>query len=763
LTGGDAPATIAIVTVQSDQGGSGVVVMRTKLVVPAPRAQSVPRPALVEELADVLETRMTLVCAPTGWGKTNLLAEWATASSYVRFAWVSLDPRDDEPLRFWRYVTAALASVSASLAGTAQRRLQSPAVSISDEILPVLVNDLTDVSSPLVLVLDDFHVITSQEIVEQLGYLLDRLPDEVHLVIATQSEPALRLGRLRAMGDLMELRGERLRFSDEETAALLNQVYALELSGAQLAVLQHQTEGWVAGLNLAALSLQRPGDRERVLAGLPADDRFLVEYLWNEVVMGQPPEVRRFLMRTAILERLTGSLCDAVAERSGSEGTLRELERANLFVVPLDGTRSWFRYHHLFRELLRRQLERASPDDIPDLHRRASTWYEEHGLMVEAIDHAIVAGDVNYAVDELERNWLEFYSAGNATNVLDWIDRLPADVVDARPVLLAAIAGIARTMGRLDKVEPLLQRAEAAIADADPSTGLVDRVAAAVTLVRSYLSLAYGDVPRAVGLGRPLTGIEWPRGSLGHTTTCFLVGLALFFEDPDEAEPLLRDYLSVVTPGEEDVRRYVVLAQLAETHALRGEVEACERLAGEALAIARLRQLEEFPYTGQVHVALGAVLLAHGELDGAEEQFDRASTLTQRGGGRTENAHALVWLARARARQRDVAGARAALDAAFELVPDLGQTSMQRLFAELERELAVTHPRPAQGQAGEPLSDAELRVLRLLPGDLTYREIANHLYVSVNTVRTHAQRVRRKLGASTRAGVVARARELQLL
>ena len=746
---------------RSEKDGSGSVLMRTKLLVPAPRAQSVPRPMLVEELAEVLRARMTLVCAPTGWGKTSLLAEWASVSADAHFAWVSLDPRDDEPLRFWRYVTAALACVELSLGDTAPRRLQSPGVSIVDEILPVLINDLADVSGPLVLVLDDFHVITNREIVEQLEYLLDRLPGEVHIVVATQIEPELRLGRLRAMGHVIELRGERLRFSDVETAELLNHVHALELSPAQLAVLYDQTEGWVAGLNLAALSLQRAGDRGRVLAGLPADDRFLIEYLWNEVVLGQPADVQRFLMRTSILERLTGSLCDAVAERSDSAEMLRELERANLFVVPLDANQSWFRYHHLFRDLLRSQLERAAPGAIGDLHRRASTWYAANGIMIEAIDHAIAAGDVSYAADELERHWLEIYASGQPALMFEWIDRLPTDVVDAQPVLLITAAGVARTTGRLDLVEPLLARAESAVrAESEPRASWL---AGGATLARSYLLLGLGDVPGALALGRPMLEMDWPRPSLGYTTARVLVGLAEFFEEPDQAEPLLREYLAIVDPGPEDVRRYLVFGLLAETHALRGETDACEQLLAEAEAVMRSRGFEEFPYTGQLHVARGAVLLARGEFDAAEEQFDRAATLTQRGGGRTETAHAVVWLARARAGQCDPAGARAALDAARTLVPDLGRTSMSRLVSELERDLGAAQPRQSPAQPGEPLSDAELRVLRLMTGDLTYREMGRHLYLSVNTVRTHAQRIRRKLGASTRTGVVMRARELGLL
>jgi LuxR family transcriptional regulator, maltose regulon positive regulatory protein len=391
LTGGDRGATMIDVGARSDEADASFVGVRTKLLVPTPRPRALPRPHLVKLLDQGLTAKMTLLCAPTGWGKTSVLAEWAASCRSARFAWVSLDPGDDEALQFWRYVTAAVASVEPEPADTAARRLRSPVVAISDEILPALVNGLAGVARPLVLVLDDFHVITRPEIHYQVNYLLERLPRDVHLAVATHTDRDLRLGRLRAMGDLVELRGPDLRFSDEEAAELLNRVHGLELTAAEVAALQGRTEGWVAGLNLAALSLQRAGNRERVLRQLPADERFLVDYLWNEVVLAQPRTVRHFLMRTAILERLTAPLCDAVAERSDSDEILRELERANLFVVPVDSSRGWFRYHHLFRDLLLTQLERYAADLVPDLHRRASTWYAEHGFTVEAIGHAIDA------------------------------------------------------------------------------------------------------------------------------------------------------------------------------------------------------------------------------------------------------------------------------------------------------------------------------------------------------------------------------------
>jgi len=741
------------------------VLIRTKLSVPEVPARRVPRPRLVRALGQGLGAKLTLVCASTGSGKTSVLAEWAqTAAGDVRFAWVSLDGGDSEPLRFWRYVVAAIGSVAPGAAAAAARRLTAPVVSIPEEVLPLLVNDLAGLEQRLVLVLDDYHTITDAGIHAELRQLIERMPRAVHVALASQVDPPLRLGRMRAMGELAELRDRELRFSDEEAATLLNRVHGLDLSAAELAVLQARIEGWAAGLNLAALSLAGRQDRGRVLDELPAEERFLVDYLWDEVVLAQPRDVRQFLMHTAILTRLTGPLCDAVAQREESDLMLRELERANLFVVALDPAHEWFRYHHLFRELLLRQLRRFAPELIPDLHRRASAWLAEHGLMVDAIDHAITAGDVHYAADEIERRWLEFYSSGQATTLLGWIDRLPAETIDAHPVLALVRAGVARALGRLDEVEEWLARAESAPASADtPARGLGSSIASGVALARSMHRLALGDGPGAVSWARKALALEPDVGFAEHATASYFLGIALFYSDPDEAEPLLRNYLAVVPSGEHDVRRYYAMALLAEHHAIRGEVDAAEQLARKALQVAQANGLAEHPPTEQVHVAIGTTHLARGRLDLAEEELERAVTLARRGGDRVEHAHALAWLARVRSAQRDPTGARDALQRARELVPDAGRSILQIPVHAVEQQLdQPTRPR-ATNQSDQPLTDAELRVLRLLQSGLSYREIAAELFLSHNTVRTHTRHLRTKLGATSRAEAVTRARELGLL
>jgi LuxR family transcriptional regulator, maltose regulon positive regulatory protein len=743
--------------------GADTALVGTKLLIPQPRRGHVPRPHLVSLLEDGRGARLALVSAPTGFGKTSLLAEWAGVTRGVRFGWVSLDRGDADPQRFWRYAVAALEGAAPELSGTAARRLQGPGVSVVDEVLPLLLNELASVRDPLVLVLDDMHAVDAEAVYAQLEYFVDRAPEGVHVVVATQVDPPLRLGRLRALGDLAELRGEALRFSDAEAAELLNGLHGLRLPAAQLSELWRRTEGWVAGLNLAALSLRATGDRATLLERLPVDDRHLVDYLWEEVVLRQPREVRQFLMRTSVLERLCAPLADAVSQRMDSTEMLVELERSNLFVIPLDRERRWFRYHHLFRSLLERQLERFAPDAVADLHRRASSWFAEAGDVAGMIEHAIAAGDVHVAASELERNWLALYSDGHATTLLRWIDALPADTLEEHPDLALARFGVARAMGSREAAEHWLCIAERA-AERVTSPARRAELLAHVARQRSMEALGRADVADAVRWGRQAVAELGEDGEELAVARYFL-GIALFWGgDRDEAEGLLRGYLAEVPAGQEDVRRYFAMGLIAEACALRGDLEEADALAGAALSVAADRGLEEHPPTEQAHVAAGIVALARGAIDAAEAQFERAATLARRGGDSVEIGHALLWLATARARLGDSDGAHAALARARDILAGKPVPGLAGNFEALARELdSPSAARPAAPATGELLSDAELRVLRLLPTDFTYREIAAELYLSLNTVRTHAGRVRRKLAASTRDEAVSRARERGLL
>jgi ATP/maltotriose-dependent transcriptional regulator MalT len=737
--------------------GGEFVTASTKLLVPERGQGVLPRPELIDALEAGRARRLTVVSAPTGFGKTTALTEWAETSP-ARFAWVSLDEGDDEPTRFWSYVVAAVEGAAPELPDTAARRLRGPGVSIADEVLPALVNELAMVARPLVLVLDDYHVIGDSEIHAGVNYLLGRLGPDVHVVVATQAEPPLRLGRLRARGELNECRVEALRFSEAEVAGLLNGAHGLHLAPRDLAGLHRRTEGWVAGLNLVALSLRETGDRAAFMAEMPVDDRYLVEYLWDEVVVQQTPEMRDFLMKSAVLERLSGEICDAVVERRDSAEVLLALERSNLFVVPLDPERHWFRYHPMFRAVLLRLLERYAPEAVADLHRRASAWYADRADLRGTIEHAISAGDVHVAADTLRRTWLALYSGGQANEAIGWIDRLPQATLAEYPELALARGGMARAMGRpADEVEPWLERAErsAGQARSDHERG---ELAAGVARQRAMLRLAQADVGEAVRLARAAVALR-PAGSAEAHSDGYFLAVCLFWTGSSrESESLLRGYLDAAPPGEQDVRRVFAMALLAIAHAARGELEAAERLVEQSLATTGGRGLSEHPPTELAYVASGIVLLARDDVEAAEDRLEHAATLARRGGDRIEIAQALLWLGRCRARTGDADGAADALAAARSQLGGARVPGLVKLEAALETEVAGRGP-PESVPGDDPLGEDDLRVLELLPGDLTYREIAERLGVPLDAVR----RIRRKLGAATRDEAVTAARRLELL
>jgi LuxR family transcriptional regulator, maltose regulon positive regulatory protein len=742
---------------------SDFIAVRTKLLIPELRRGQIARRELIASLEAGRAGRLTLVSAPTGFGKTSALAAWAAASP-ARFGWVSLDGGDDEPARFWSYVVAAIEGAAPEFPGTAARRLRGPGVSIADEVLPVLANQLARLTQPLVVVLDDYHVVSNEAIHAGVGYLLDRLPSGVHLALAGQVDPPVAAGRLRARGELNEVRAPQLRFSDEEAAALLNGKHGLRLAPEQLARVQGRTEGWVAGLNLVALSLRDARDRDDVMARMPAGDRLLADHLWDEVVARQSPERRDFLMRTSVLERLCGPLCDAVAGGAGSAATLAELEHGNLFVVPLDAERRWYRYHHLFRATLLRRLERDDPGGVGDLHRRASTWLAANGNVRGAIEHALRARDVHVAADLLKRHWLALYSDGHALETLGWIDRLPHATLAEYPEVALARGGMARAMGRpLDEVEPWLELVERA-AEGERNDLRRRELAAGVARHRAMLRLMHANAGEAVRQGRLAVELR-PEGSPEALSDSYFLAICLFWTAAaGEAERRLRAYLEATEPGELDVRRGFAMAMLAEAHARRGELDAAERLVEASLSTSRARGFEEYPPNEMAFVAAGIVALARGDVERAEERFEHAATLSRRGRDRIEIAHALLWLGRGRARAGDADGAADALHAAQAQLQGARVPLLVELARALEREIGEVPPAPShEPVAGVLLSAAELRVLQLLPSDLSYREIAERLYLSLNTVRTHGQRIRRKLGASTRDEAVSAARRIGLL
>ena len=440
--------------------------LETKLYTPKWRPGLVSRPKLIERLDQGTERKLTLVSAPAGFGKTTLLAEWlaATPASERPAAWVSLDHSDNDPALFWAYCITALQTVQSGVGESTLSLLYSRQPPPIEALLGTLLNEIAAASTGsghgFVLVLDDYHLIDAQPVHDGVTYLVDHLAPQMHLIIAGRADPPLPLSRLRGRGELTELRAADLRFTSDESAAFLNEVMGLELTAGDVAALERRTEGWIAGLQLAALSMQGREDVSGFITAFAGDDRYIVDYLVEEVLQRQPKRVRSFLLQTSILDRLSGPLCDAVTNQEEGRVLLEALERGNLFVIPLDDKRHWYRYHHLFADVLHVHSMQEQPDLVPTLHRRASEWYEQNGLLGDAIRHALAAEDFERAAGLVELAHPAILRSRQDATLLGWLKALPDELARTRPVLSVGYAWASLSTGQLEAVEPRLRDAE---------------------------------------------------------------------------------------------------------------------------------------------------------------------------------------------------------------------------------------------------------------------------------------------------------------
>jgi LuxR family maltose regulon positive regulatory protein len=753
---------------ETRSGETGPVLLMTKLHPPALRGDVVPRPSLLELLSEGLSNKLTLVDAPAGWGKTTLLGQWGEQESApVAFAWVSLDEGDNDPVRFWTYVVEALRTVEPELGADALALLRNTGTSILDVVLPTLINEAAALSDRVVLVLDDYHVVRNAEIHDAMAVLVEHLPPTLHLVLSGRSDPPLPLPRLRARGELVEIRAQELRFTAEEAAALLNDVLDLDLEPGDVARLQQRAEGWAAGLYLAALSLRGRTDPHRFIEAFAGDERHLVDYLSAEVLDQQPEAMRAFLLQTSILERLCGALCDAVTDAEGSAATLEEIERSNLFLVPLDTKRHWYRYHRLFGQLLRHELELREPGLAPRLHRRASAWHQGEGMVQEAVHHTLAAGDLEDAGELIARHWNAFFNEGRLATVAGWLDALGSEGVLRDPRLCVARAWIALDLGRLDDVGPWIEAASQGTSPGPMEDGTAS-LESATTILRAVHGFKTGDLGRAGKAARQALDLE-PEGTrFGRVVAHLLVGVTLFWSgDRLEAESALAEAAELARRAENKLGAIYALGYLAVLRAELGELDEAEALVAEARSLFDDPGRAEHFVTMIAHLARGKLHAERGEAAAAGEAIARAVELSRRGAGLLEIAWALLELADVRLRQGDPAEAgKLLLDAqrVAERCPDPG--ALEDKLAAVEREIRIApRAKPARTSSlpGEDLSDRELDVLRLMPTRLSQREIGASLYVSLNTVKTHTKSIFRKLGVSTREEAVARARELRLI
>jgi ATP/maltotriose-dependent transcriptional regulator MalT len=475
--------------------------LATKLHPPRPRNRLVSRSHLVEQLQQGMECALILVSAPAGFGKTTLLTQWLAERS-IPIAWFSLEPEDNDPVRFLSYLIAALRVVDAHLCATALALLRMPQPPPPETVMALLSNDLMrSLTGEFALVLDDYHVITAEPIHRALTSLVEHMPPQMHLLIATRADPPLPLARLRARGQLTELRAAELRLRADEASAFLRAVMGLDLPPEAIVTLQSRTEGWITGLQLAALSLRGRTDVSEFLAAFTGSHRFVLDYLSEEVLARQEASVQAFLLHTAVLDRLSAPLCEVVTGQGGSQAMLEALEDANLFVVALDDERRWFRYHHLFAEVLRSHLLQAEPSLVRELHRRASGWYEQHGLVTEAVQHALAAPDIERAARLIEQHGIAVALRGQVHRVLEWLGRLPDALVRSHARLCLCHALMLMFTNQLEEVSVRLQDAERCV-QADLSADEARAIGGWVTGVRANLALFSGDLARCVAFAR---------------------------------------------------------------------------------------------------------------------------------------------------------------------------------------------------------------------------------------------------------------------
>jgi LuxR family maltose regulon positive regulatory protein len=746
--------------------------VEAKLRITRNSGEQIDRPSLVRRLTTAHRTPFVLISAPAGYGKSTLLNQWHSSllepgSGYagpVRsqpFAVVALDSSDNDPISFWSTVVHAVGKVCPEVADTpVLRSIRTTRPNIDDTVLPVLLDKISAHCPQLVLALDNYQTITAPECHEQVAYLVHHLPAQTRLVLATRTDPPLPLARLRAGGDIVELRMADLRFSRREVAEVARLAGGHELDGAELDRLLDRTEGWPAMVHLAARLLGDEPDPGAFLEHFGGSNRYVVDYLDEEILRHLPGDVQLFLARTAILDRFTAPLCDAVTGTANSADLLNGLERSNLLLVPLDAVRSWYRYQHLFAEALREQLPRSEPAAVAPLHRKAAAWYEEHGLVGEAVGHALAGGATHRAVELVARHWARQVFHGATAAVRGWLGEFGEDRTGQNPATAICAAWVSalsgerlasrrwlKTTERLGHRGPLpdgMQSTRGAVAlyrgafGFDGVTEMLTSARAAADLHTDPLSPWFAQARMALGYSRYLAG-----------------ELAAAVHPLEQAAEVAADL---------PVLRVEALAVLSLVTGELGRSAQAADLAAAARDLAGGHRFAEASQLTLARVAEAAVLVREGHLTQARQVLAHALRVrrTLVGLPPWPTLTALLLGARVEIALGDRAAARALLDEAsdvLELMPD-GPDHVTAGLAELERRLVGGDHADA---ALPPLTGREEAVLRLLQGSLPMREIAAELFVTVNTVKSHTRLVYRKLGVSSRAEAIRRARELGLL
>jgi len=595
----------------------------TKLRAPVARPNLVSRLCLVQRLNEGLHPsrRLILVSAPAGYGKTTLVTEWL-AQAQVKSAWLSLDEADNDPARFLAYLIAALENANGQMKfENARTVLQSAQPLHSEVVLTAIINAIALVPDTMILVLDDYHIIRTPAIHQQISFLLERQPIQMHLVLVTREDPLLPIARLRARGEIVEIRQQELRFSLEECADFLQRVMGVRLGSEKINALERRTEGWIVGLQLAALSMQGRSDLSGFVQTFTGSSRFILDYLIEEVFERQSAEVKDFLLKTSILEHLSGSLCEAMTDNVNSHRLLENLEQSNLFIVPLDPAGLWYRYHHLFSDLLRHRLRELGQPLVDSLHLRASQWYEAEGYLAEAIQHAIEAKDWERSAGLIEKASEAYLKRGELITLIGWCEKLPQGVVAARPGLGLGYAWALSLLGQFDKADDLLAQIE-------ELAGSIPALMGQVASVQAYVARGKGDNTRAIAKSQQALSLLPPGDSSGRGLLALNVGVLYWHEGQ------LTEAAQILSEIENASRRIgnwyaVFTAQifLARTLASQGELHRAERMYQHII-----RDGGEVPILALAYYDLGGIYYEWNDLAIAGEFIEKGMDLCKRSG-----------------------------------------------------------------------------------------------------------------------------------
>lgn len=641
----------------------------TKLHIPQPRAAAISRPRLADQIG---RSPVTLLSAPAGSGKTTLVSEWAGAGA-VTVAWVSLENADNDPARFWSYVIAGMKTLEPDVGDSALALLRSPQPAAIESVLTALINEISTLPTSLVIVLDNYHVIESEAIHVGLLFLIDHLPPTMRLVITSRSDPPLPLARLRASGRLTDVRDADLRFTEEEASTFLNRAMGLDLSPGLVAILETRTEGWAVGLQMAAISMQGRENVAEFIDDFSGSNRYILDYLTQEVLERQPADVQAFLLRTSILERLNGPLCDAVTSRRGGQAILEQLERDNIFTMPLDEDRRWYRYHYLFAESLRRLLRQRHAGELTELRRRAAAWFEHSGLVWEAIDHALAAADYENAARLIEHEADQtLWRDSQRITVANWLGALPPDLVRSHPKLGLVQAWAKFTTGDWETVEPLLEEVELALSQGDDAVS-AGAISGEVAAIRSGIAYETGSMHESTELARQALRLLPDDNPTVRAVVSFQLGLSSFFLG--DLEAARQNYAEAVVAGRSagNVTIALLAAGCQVQLAVRlGHLREAAEFYQQARHLGHTKSGVSLAPVGLACVQIGEVYRECNELDEAERVLQEGIALCEQQGGMPEFVlEGLITLARVRYTRGDGDGTSAALRQAEELLAEL--------------------------------------------------------------------------------------------